>query len=210
MNAAYMACSTLAIPVARQSQHTSRKQPTQKYKKRHSENRRVYHVVRCQDSNREWYSCPTCGNVIAIESSTHKKNKKTSQWKKASLRSQDGGFTPQLDNTRQIFEDSKSWLWFSNASSVKRRTCATGLTSCVGLGGRYIGEADSCITHRRPSWHAFCLLLPYVIQFLLLQTHCKSCLYFLSNFHHTLFLLDSWWLLVWFKLRIDDYLIKQD
>ena len=100
-------------------------------------NRRVYHVVRCQDSSQVWYSCPTCGNVIAIESSTHKKNKKTSQWKKASLRSQDGGFTPQLDNTRQIFEDSKSWLWFSNASSVKRRTCATGLTKCVGLGGRY-------------------------------------------------------------------------
>ena len=28
--------------------------------------------------------------------------------KKASLRSQDGGFTPQLDNTHQICEDSKS------------------------------------------------------------------------------------------------------
>ena len=127
------------LPYLWQGNHSilAESSPHNKTKKRHSETRRVYHVVRCQDSNRVSYSCPTCGNVIAIESSEHKKNKKTSKWKKASLRSQDGGFTPQLDNTRQIFEDSKSWLWFSNASSVKRRTCATGLTKCVGLGGRY-------------------------------------------------------------------------
>ena len=68
-----------------------------------------------------------------------KEGKRGKETKKASLRSQDGGFTPQLDNTRQIFEDSKSWLWFSNASSVKRRTCATGLTDCLGV-SRQVSE----------------------------------------------------------------------
>ena len=46
-------------------------------------------------------------DIQAVWTNTWKGSRKH---KKASLRSQGGGFTPQLDNTHQICEDSKSWF----------------------------------------------------------------------------------------------------
>ena len=58
--------------------------------------------------------------------------------KKASLRSQGGGFTPQSDNTRQTLLRIRSHdSWFS---TVKRRTCATGLTGCVWVLRQRVSE----------------------------------------------------------------------
>ena len=83
------------------------------------------------------YSCHACGKIFQKKRERREERKRNQQ--KASLRSQDGGFTPQLDNTSQICEDSKSWFLFSNASSVKRRTCATRLTDCLGV-SRQVSE----------------------------------------------------------------------